>query len=198
MKRIVVLSLFVVASLMVVSSASAQVTIVDLIADGGDPATAFKVGEVQITDNGGTITVDYINIVSPWVILETHVGVGVLRASDGKFIGGVRVNKGGNPKTGQLRNEDGDTITLPTGLDPGDKIIVAAQAHVQNPTDVVVPDDPLTPEDETEYREESAWADGDGFPGSNWATYVVIYTEPTPAPGSSSTTPTTWGAIKAK
>jgi hypothetical protein len=183
--------------------------VVDLIADGGSADTAFKVGEVEITDNlDGTITVAYINMTEPWVILETHVDVGVLK-EDGTIVGIPMNKKSKNPKVGKFDYEDGDTITLPTGLDAGDKIIIAAHAEVQDPTDIVVEDDPETPEDETEYREESAWADGENFgvvegvDTGNWSMYIVYYTElppppPPPAPGKSSTTASRWGAIKSK
>ncbi len=67
----------------------------------------------------------------------------------------------------------GDVIPAPA-IPEGGSLIVAVHVEVQDPTDIVVPDNPETPEDETEYLEETAWGAGDSFPGSNWATYIVL------------------------
>jgi len=168
MKKAFALSAFAVFTLMLSSLVCAQ-TVVDLIAGGGD-GVGTDVGDVTITFDGANITVA-VSVDSPWVVLGNHVAVGTVD-SDGEIYE-IPLNKGGNPKVGSFPNKVGDVIPVPA-IPEGSSLIVAVHVEVQDPNVVVVPDDPETPEDETEYLEETAWGAGDSFPGSNWAMYIVL------------------------
>ena len=186
MKGTVVLSLFVVASLILGSSAMAA----DFIADGGSAATAIDIGDVTITIGPTQVCVD-ISVTGGWEIMETHVAI-VTDLDD------IDMSKGG-PKVGKLPLGEDFAEPYPSSagpycatldaadLEPLDQVIVAVHAEVRI---LMVADDPLTLEDETEYRYESAWAaaaeanEATGqFEGSNWATYVTVTVpEPVPVP----------------
>ncbi len=168
MKKAFVLSTFAVFTLILSNLVCAQ-TVVDLIADGGD-GVGTDLGDVTITYDGANITVA-ISVDSPWVALDNHVAVGTID-SEGN-ISGIPMNKSGNPKVGNFPNKAGDVIPAPA-IPEGGSLIVAVHVEIQDPNVEVVPDDPETPEDETEYLEETAWGAGEPFPGSNWAMYIVL------------------------
>jgi hypothetical protein len=169
MKKAFALSAFAVFTLMLSSLVCAQ-TVVDLIAGGGD-GVGTDLGDVTITFDGANITVA-MSVDSPWIALGDHVAVGTVD-SEGN-IDGIPMNKSGNPKVGNFPNKVGDVIPAPA-IPEGGSLIVAVHVEIQDPNVIVVPDDPETPDvDETEYLEETAWGAGDSFPGSNWATYIVL------------------------
>ena len=118
--------------------------------------------------------------------METHVAI-VTDLDD------IDMSKGG-PKVGKLPLGEDFAEPYPSSagpycatldaadLEPLDQVIVAVHAEVRI---LMVADDPLTLEDETEYRYESAWAaaaeanEATGqFEGSNWATYVTVTVPP--------------------
>ena len=206
MKRIVVLSFFVIASLMFVVPVMAA----NLIADGGSDGEKIDVGDVTVS-NDGTYLIVTISTADGWEMLETHVAI-VNSLTE------IKMSKGG-PKVGNLPlgEEFDPPATGPVSysvslenlgiLIPNvSSVIVVVHAEVRIDTGEV---DLET--GEPIYRYESAWAQAEDvagettgqFDGSNWATYVTVVVPVPPiilppAPGSSSTTPTTWGAIKAK
>lgn len=180
MKRTVVLSLFVVASLILGSSAMAA----QLTAGGGD-GVGIDVGDVTVSIDsidyvgGGladvTLKVEFSTNDS-WLMMAAH-------AAAGKAVADIPQNKNANPKVGKFEaeweaaNTTEATATfalyvtvkgLPVGS-PTD-VIVAAHAEVVTLTD--------DGEDEDEYpdivKDESAWGDGDQFnEGKNWAMYLT-------------------------
>ena len=135
-------------------------------------------------------------------ITEAHIHVDASLAN-------IPQTGGGNPKPGKFeyKHEDtdplvviedtvnGDNQKATLVIDPtpvGDPLYIAVHIGVEGTHTDFVPD----PDVVTEDVEESAWGDGTGFLGKNWAMYIV-YSIPT-APREFSTRATRWGAIKAK
>jgi len=142
-------------------------TKVALIADGGSALTAFPVGTVTVWNDASNLTVTYDITLAPWVITETHVDVQTSASA-------IPQTKKGNPKVGKFayKSEHASpgvttyTETIPLANIPalaGDPVVIAAQAVVvifEMIEEVVVVVD-----------EESAWGEGLGFDGRNWAMY---------------------------
>ncbi len=84
----------------------AKAEIVDLVADGGDAATATVVGTVEITRDGDNLVVTYSTF-GGWTLTETH-----LHVSD-DCLDGIPQTGAGNPKIGQFQYSDpvGDPLT---------------------------------------------------------------------------------------
>ena len=182
----------------------------NLIADGGSDGEKIDVGDVTVS-NDGTYLIVTISTADGWEMLETHVAI--VNSLDE-----IKMSKGG-PKVGNLPlgEEFDPPATGPVSysvslenlgiLIPNvSSVIVVVHAEVRIDTGEV---DLET--GEPIYRYESAWAQAEDdseteetgqFAGSNWATYVTVVVPvpalPSPAPGNSSTTATSWGAIKAK
>jgi len=126
-------------------------TTVDLIAGQN-----INVGEVKIWNDGDTLFVKYLINEPGWVIILTHLHI----TDDWTDI----PQKNGNPIPGKFMykkihipgvNEYTYTIDF-TDLRGSDPLYVAAHAIVKNI-----------------FKLESAWADGEDFPGKNWAMYSV-------------------------
>ncbi len=192
MKRTVVLSLFVVVSLVFATMAYG----VDLIADGGEwnegvGPGGINVGSVvsnvgYVWDSGSsTYTAEIvltITTVGDWELMGAH-------AAAGETADDIPQNKNNNPKTGKFEaswkaaNTDGQvlvkvlTVHVPglAALSTGG-LVIAVHAKVVK----TVPDSGDPPGgDVDDYRdiveEESAWGDGDEFNDSkNWAMYWEI------------------------
>lgn len=153
-----------------VATASAQ-TVVNLIADGGSVETAIVVGSVEaVMDGDGNLIVTVANDdpENPWVIGDTKIAAGELLED-------IPQTKKGNPKVGHFPYISGDPI--PLDLTVGvHTVYIAAHAEVLNPDELV--EDPET--GELVPRQESAWGEGEGFPGKNWAMYFTFTYEVLP------------------
>jgi len=132
----------------------------------GDPFTTdllagqdIPVGTVSVWNDGGNLYVKY-ETNEDWVITETHVDVAI-DSSD------IPQTKTGNPKVGHFAYSDPHgpvpeyTYQIALSSLSGDSLCIAAHANVLKIIDGLVE------------QEETAWADGDPFPGKNWATYFT-------------------------
>jgi len=155
MKKFIVLSivLLMLAGFAITSSANGVILFAD---------QTLEVGNLTLVVSGTDLVVTY-NIISPWVLGETHLYVGTskpTKSAPGRFPYGPEVAIGG-VYTIDLTNFITD-FTVPTTL------YIAAQAEVTNPTE----DDPNTGEPP---REETAWADGTQIRSDkNWAMYFTF------------------------
>ena len=160
---------------------------VDLVADGGEEYSpgvyGLVVGTVKVSNDDEFLYVEYLITLSDaandWVINETHVDVNLEFKK-------IPQTKSGNPKPGRF---DSKTYHDPgvkavvhvfslekLGAEPGDTLYVAAQAAITNMAEPIFgpgeDGEPGTADDVfLGYREESAWGEGEDFPGSNWAMY---------------------------
>ena len=173
LNKLVLLSALMIAIIGTFGTVSAEVY--NLTADGGDVTTAFKVGEVEVTNDGNNLFVKYTITEDGWCMTETHLHVATLGVETPAE--GIPQTKKNNPIPGKFDNStDYDpctttsveyTIPIPEGYEAGDDVIIAAHTAVQLFEDV----DPDTGEDI--FRYESAWGEGDNFEGKNWAMYFT-------------------------
>ena len=173
MNKLVLLSALMIAIIGTFGTVSAdEPLIVDLIADGGNEETAFKVGEFEVTNDEEYLYVTYrIMHEDDWVIAETHLQVA-------EEVGDIPQTKKGNPKVGKFDNStDYDpceteveyTIPIPTNTDGTTvgTVIIAAHAAVQL-------SEGFDPDTGYEiFRYESTWVNGYDFLGNNWAMYFT-------------------------
>ena len=168
MNKLVLLSALMIAIIGTFGTVSAEVY--NLTADGGDEMTAFKVGEIEVTNDEYNLYVTFsITHEDDWAITETHLHV----ANESEDI---PQTKKGNPKVGKFEYSNSTyheyTIPIPEGCNEGDNVTIAAHAAVQ----LFVEYDPIAMEDI--FRYESAWGEGDEFnEGRNWAMFIT-YTIP--------------------
>jgi len=117
------------------------------------------VGSIDVSKDVDNIRVEYITD-GDWVITGLHLQI----AND---LSGIPQTKTGNPTPGLFEyNVQFDTpVSFNASTKAiselnltGETVVIAAQADVYNT---------VTGENET------AWADGQAFPGKNWATYFV-------------------------
>ena len=136
--------------------------VTDLIAGGGNPASAIDVGDVLVWNDGEQLVVLYLVTAQDWCLTETHTHVAT-------SVDAIPQTRTGNPIPGQfdfsatLDCVTSYTLTVPLMWDPGVQLSIAAHAAVKNPT-VVYIDGPW---------EETAWGAGFDFPGRNWAMYFT-------------------------
>jgi len=155
MRKFIVISLvlLMIAGFGITSSANGVILFAD---------QTLEVGNLTLVVSGTDLVVTY-NIISPWVLGETHLYVGTskpTKSAPGRFPYGPEVAIGG-VYTIDLTNFITD-FTIPTTL------YIAAQAEVTNPTE----NDPNTGEPP---REETAWADGTQIRSDkNWAMYFTF------------------------
>lgn len=117
-------------------------------------------GTVTVTQSGSQLVVHY-HVTGDWLITETHLQVST-------SLSGVPATKQGNPKPGQFDYKStynpGVTdafYTVPKpDVPPRTTIVIAAHAVVQSPT----------------FGGQTAWSDGQDFPGANWFTYSEFRT----------------------
>src|SRR4030042_6380626 len=131
----------------------------------------MDVGDVNVSYDSvsGNLTVEFVVVTDNWTLAEIHV-----HAS--KTIEDIPQTKKGNPIPGKFEYSaeylpadrvTSDTFVIAVGpIDEGDTIYVAAHAGVGE----------LGGEDEI-VQDESAWGDGEGFKGANWATCIVFMYE---------------------
>ena len=167
MNKMILLSALTIVIIGMMGTVSAEDF--NLTADGGDASTAFKVGEVNVTNNATHLTVTYTITNESWCINETHLHI----ANESKYI---PQTKKGNPQPGQFDySEEHECITTITYVVPlidiersdEETVCIAAHAAVELPPEV----------EEEEIRYESAWGNGEDFEGKNWAMYIT-YTIP--------------------
>lgn len=104
--------------------------VTDLIAGGGNPASAMNVGNVSVWNDADYIYVQF-NTKENCYLVETHLAVST-------ELSGIPQTKKGNPIPGQFEysNESHDpfersyTYMMPLELDPGEDICIAAHAVV--------------------------------------------------------------------
>jgi len=148
-----------------------------LIADGGD--TRFDAGDVEVTSDGTTLTVRITvnQAVDPWELVESHVHV----AGTAEQV----PQKNGNPRPGKFDYHDDDpeatTVTVlvheytiplaDVGLVEKDPFVVAVHTAIEW-LEITPPVGDLDPPDIL--HDETGWADGEDFLGSNWAMYIDI------------------------
>jgi len=128
----------------------------------------MDVGDVNVSYDivSGNLTVEFVVVADNWTLAETHV-----HAS--KTIEGIPQTKKGNPIPGNSEYSaeyspadrvTSDAFVITVGpIDDGDTIYIAAHAEVVG----------LDGEGEI-FQDESAWGDGEGFKGANWATCIVF------------------------
>ena len=158
----------------------------DLLA-GSD---GMPTGTVTVTDNGGTLVVEF-DAADPLLIFEAHAAAGEI-VDD---YCDVPQTRSGNPKVGKFEGQeevgvpgsDPLSINLSDAFADGSTICIAAHAVVYDPT--LVGDDPdnltgcdfndddvITEDEAFACSEETAWADGMDFDGNNWATWFEFTT----------------------
>jgi len=126
----------------------------------------MPVGNVTVWNNSTHLIVTYNITDADWVINATHMHV-----SD-DCVDGFPQTRKGNPKVGHFDystdNPGGVTTVMYTiplgGWGPGTDLCIAAQAEVFAAL-------LLDPDTGEPGREETAWAEGTGFPWKNWAMY---------------------------
>lgn len=137
--------------------------VTDLIAGGGNPASAIDVGEVIVWNDLDYLYVMYVTT-GDWYMTETH-----LHVADNLV--DIPQTKKGNPIPGQFDYAKDHapavkeyTYMIPWTWEPLTTLVIAAHAVVQMEIGVDEEGDPI-------YQEETAWGDGLDFEGRNWATY---------------------------
>jgi hypothetical protein len=106
-----------------------------LIADGGSPDTAFKVGEVKVWNDETNLYIEYVVTEPGWCLVQTH-----LHAATSP--GEIPQTKKGNPKVGQFEysseypfepcEQSPAPYVIPLGdWAAGEKLSIAAHAKVQ-------------------------------------------------------------------
>jgi hypothetical protein len=129
--------------------------VTDLIAGGGNPKSAIDVGDVIIWNDEEFLYITYVTT-DDWYITETHLHVA-------DELAGIPQTKKFNPIPGHFDYKDYHdsvqtyTYAIPWTWDPGTTLYIAAHAALS--------------------CGETAWGDGPGFEGKNWATYIV-YLDP--------------------
>lgn len=143
-------------------------------------------------ENIGDITIVYVDVngsddylkitytlTNPnWTLNETHLDV---QSDPNEF----PMTKSGNPKVGHFayqndthQGETSYTYIIYGEWDAGDTLYVAAHAEVstlETETEEILNDDGTTTTITTEYYVyETAWGNGEGFPGNNWAMYYTV------------------------
>lgn len=188
MRRGVVFTLFVVASLMLVTPAIAGEFKVDLIAGSRSAHGGTDVGDVTVSDSASVGTDGTVNVnltikfsaEDPWLLAETHLAVA-------ESLDDIPQSGGRNPKPGKFEYKwEAETtndvvssyeypaITL-EGLEPGATVYIAAHAAV-----ITLGEDADGDGYPDVVENESAWGEGEEgqeFSGRNWAMYFT-YTVP--------------------
>jgi hypothetical protein len=157
---------------------------VDLIAGGGNPASAIDVGDVIVWNGFGYIYVKYVITEEGWYLTETHLAVA-------KELSGIPQTKKGNPIPGQFQYSTIHdppvteyTYTIPLTWDVDTTLYIAAHAKVVHITHVcttIVSDtDVLWSSNGVNWQNTYAcwvhpsWAN---IPGATWV-WIEEYTRP--------------------
>jgi hypothetical protein len=154
MNKLVLLSALMIAIIGTFGTVSAEVY--NLTADGGNEMTAFKVGEVEVTNDENNLSVTYKITEIGWLLNETHLHIA------NESVDGIPQTKKNNPRPGQFdyseEHEPVDEYTYVIPLDGlSGEVYIAAHAAVDGTTTY-----------------ESAWGDGTEFnEDRNWAMYFT-------------------------
>lgn len=133
---------------------------------------------VDVNDSDDYLKITYILTNPNWTLNETHLDV---QSDPDDF----PMTKNGNPKVGHFayqndthQGETSYTYIIYGEWDAGDTLYVAAHAEVstlETETEEILNDDGTTTTITTEYYVyETAWGNGEGFPGNNWAMYYAV------------------------
>ena len=184
---------------------------IDLIADGGDPASEIDVGDVLVWNDGSKLYVQYA-VTDPWCLTETHLAVANYDELEDI------PQKNGNPIPGKFpyqccyNETEGEwlfvkkpdtlygtcdaadpnltdpclstiTYTIPlNGWEAETQLSIAAHAVLQDLNNPIY-EDGTDPPVIIGYETETAWADGTDFDGKNWATYFTYTVQQLPEYG---------------
>jgi hypothetical protein len=122
-------------------------------------------GNVKVCNDDATLTVTY-EATFPWCLLETHLHVATIPDPPADPDANIPQNKAGNPTPdkfayGDEQHCEGTAVfeialdTIGGGVSPGDTVVIAAQAEVENGQ-----------------SQEGAWGKGTRFVArGNWAMY---------------------------
>ena len=118
----------------------------------------IDVGTVEVWNDSENLHVDYM-VTDGWQLAETHLHVGTALNEIPQTQPNKKGKGGGNPIPGHFDySGTGATYVIP--IDPAwaeaTELLIAAHAVVQKGDQV-----------------ETAWGDGEQFPGTNWATYFI-------------------------
>jgi hypothetical protein len=123
----------------------------------------YEAGSITVSNDAENLVVVY-ETTGDWVITETHLHVGC-------DVWDIPMNRGGNPQVGHFdyQGEHDPAVTTVTYTVPladiecfeacGQDLVIAAHASVERP------------DGSGGTQGETAWGDGPGFPGHNWAMY---------------------------
>jgi hypothetical protein len=126
----------------------------------------IDVGTVAVSNDEDSLYVT-INTTGGWVMAESHVAVA-------SAVDDIPQTGSGNPKVGRFAfaaDHDPPVNTYyyavsVTGYDQTQPLCIAVHAIVQRIEGGHV------------VQQETAWADGEDFPGANWATYIAYAVQP--------------------
>ncbi|MGE3511246.1 MAG: hypothetical protein AB7N65_20425 [Vicinamibacterales bacterium] len=119
----------------------------------------FTAGTISVYNDATNIYVKY-DAVAPWLVSDAHVAVA-------NALAGIPQTKTGNPIPGRFAYSatfDPEVTTYTFAIPyvglfaPHDSLFVAAHAVVQAPRE--------------QGGSQTAWGEGPGFPGNNWAMYL--------------------------
>lgn len=134
--------------------------VTDLIAGGGNDKAAIDIGDVLVWNDDDNLYVKY-TVIDGWCVTETQLQVAL-------SLEGIPQTRSGNPVPGKFTFKGahacvGDyTGIIPLPDDLAAEIFMAAHASAIGTTgDGIV-------------SHASAWGNGTGFPGKNWATYFTL------------------------
>jgi hypothetical protein len=123
----------------------------------------IDVGTVEIANDGTTLCVTY-RTTGAWYLTENHLDIALAP-------GEIPQTNSGNPRPGRFSYSH--VLATPTQMDehcfsladlgyaPGTTLYVAAHSKVVRMANGV------------RVQTETAWGDGEPFPGANWATYMA-------------------------
>lgn len=172
MKAKIVVTIMIVVMLFAsvpyfIKSAYADVVTVDLIAGGGNPASAITVGYVKVWNDLNYLYVKYVITEEGWYLTETHLAVAT-------SLSGIPQTKTGNPIPGKFQystcHDPSDFVTeytyqIPLAWDVGTTLYIAAHAKVVHVTHECV----------TIVSDESVEWSADGI---NWQPAVACWVHP--------------------
>ena len=122
----------------------------------------FYAGTVTVTTNGSQVCVKF-ETTGGWQLTETHLAIAT-------SLGGIPQTKGGNPQPGQFPYSATHTpavttftYCVPFAVPSSGLLYIATHAVVEQ----------VDPDTGGIVQRQTAWAGPHGFPGKNWATYVV-------------------------
>ena len=152
------------------------------------------IGTVTVDVVGTDIVVTYTITAADWYLLETHVSVATALSTAAVPVPGP-VNRGNNPKIGNFRFQTDHDLPLPDGSNgvqtftytihfsdigfspiSGTTYHISVAAHADTGL-FAWGDWDLNPATDPTYGlvlDKTAWGEGTGYSGSNWAMYITF------------------------